>query len=141
MFLKRFSLFFDHQNWQYFYPKTLGFLEWETQIQAGSERVKLLQAIIVFNFKETVWSKLNKMVKKLILGILLGQNSGCRFFFFFFKYLASSVTRYYSKLSSCTISEKNNDPILRKLGEGWMDGRTDRQQTYIQTDRGMRVIS
>ena len=42
MFLKIFSLFFDHQNWQYFYSKILGFLEWETQIKAGSERVNHL---------------------------------------------------------------------------------------------------
>ena len=44
------------------------------------------------------------------------------FQFFFFKNLAPSVTRYYGHLSSCTISEKTNDPILRKLS----DGRTDR---------------
>ena len=39
----------------------------------------------------------------------------------FLKNLASSDTRYHSQLSSCTISEKTNDPILRKLS----DGRTD----------------
>ena len=33
----------------------------------------------------------------------------------------SSVTRYYGQLSPCAISEKNNDPILRKLINGWMD--------------------
>ena len=36
------------------------------------------------------------------------------------KNLAPSVTKYHVQLS-CTISEKTNDPILRKL-----DGRTDR---------------
>ena len=45
--------------------------------------------------------------------------------FFFFKNLALSTTRYHGQLSSCTISEKTNDPILRKLS----DGRNDGQQT------------
>ena len=35
----------------------------------------------------------------------------------FFKNLAPSVTRYHVQLSSCTTSEKTNDPILRKLRE------------------------
>ena len=51
-----------------------------------------------------------------------GPNSGRQFFFFFKKNLAPSVTRYHGLLSSCTISEKTNDAILRKLS----DGRTDR---------------
>ena len=34
------------------------------------------------------------------------------------KILAASVTRYHGQLSSCTISEKANDPILRKLTDG-----------------------
>ena len=54
----------------------------------------------------------------------LGTNPGCQFFF---KNLASSVTRYHGQLSSCKISEKTNDPILRKFTGGQMDGRTDRQ--------------
>ena len=36
--------------------------------------------------------------------------------------LASSVTRYHGQLSSCTISEKNDDSILRKCS----DERTNR---------------
>ena len=48
-------------------------------------------------------------------------NSGCQIFFF--KKLAVSFTRCYGQLLSCTISEKTDDPILRKLS----DGRTDRQ--------------
>ena len=51
---------------------------------------------------------------------------------FFFKNLASLVPRYHSYLSSCTISEKTNDQILRKFS----DNRTDRQ-----TGRRTRVIS
>ena len=45
--------------------------------------------------------------------------------YFFFGNLASSVTRYHGQLSSCTISEKTNDPILRKLSDGRTDGQTD----------------
>ena len=45
---------------------------------------------------------------------------------FFFKNLASSVTRYHGQLSSCTISEKTNDPILRKFSDGQTDGHTDK---------------
>ena len=66
---------------------------------------------------------------------------------FFFKNLASSVTRYHAQLSSCTISEKTSDPILRKFSDRWMDGRTDGWmdgqvgrwtdgQTDGKTDRG-----
>ena len=43
----------------------------------------------------------------------------------FSKNLVSSVTRYHGQLSSCTISEKNNDPILRKHSEKQTDGWTD----------------
>ena len=35
-------------------------------------------------------------------------------FFILFQKPASSVNRYHVQLSSCTISEKTNDPILRK---------------------------
>ena len=60
----------------------------------------------------------------------LDPNSGRQIFFFFSKNLALSVTRYHGQLSSCTISEKTNDPILRKLVT---DGRTDRRRDG-QTD-------
>ena len=63
-----------------------------------------------------------------------GLNSSHQFFFH--KNLASSFTRYHGQLSSCTRSEKTNDPILRKLSgrqmAGWTnglrDGQTDRQK-------------
>ena len=55
---------------------------------------------------------------------------------FFFLNLAPSVTRCYGQLSSCTISEKTNDLILRKLSDERMDRRTDRGM-----DRQTRVIS
>ena len=65
------------------------------------------------------------MTKNLILD--LGPNLGRKKkkFFFFFKNLASSVTRYNGQISSCTISDKTNDPILRKLRDGRTDGRKD----------------
>ena len=40
---------------------------------------------------------------------------------------APSVTRYCGELSSCTISEKTNDPIFRKLSDEQMQGQTDRE--------------
>ena len=58
--------------------------------------------------------------KKLILGPILAQLT---------KNLASPVTRYQCQLSSCTISEETNDPILRKFS----DGRTDRQERFYKT--------
>ena len=47
---------------------------------------------------------------------------------FFFKYLTSSVTRYHGHLSSCKISEKTKDQILRELSDRRMDKQTDRQK-------------
>ena len=52
----------------------------------------------------------------------LGPNSGRQKFFF--KNLGTSLTRYHDQLSSCTISEKTNDPILRKFSDGRIDRRT-----------------
>ena len=46
---------------------------------------------------------------------------------FVFQNLASSVIRYYGQLSSCTISEENNDPILRKLSDRETNGQTEVQ--------------
>ena len=48
----------------------------------------------------------------------LGANSGCQFVF---KKMALSVSQNYGQLSSCSISEKSNDPILT-------DGQTERQE-------------
>ena len=45
-----------------------------------------------------------------------------------FSKVCLSVTRYHGLVSSCTISEKNNDPILRKLSDERMDSQTDRQR-------------
>ena len=38
---------------------------------------------------------------------------------FFFKNVASSVTRYHGQLSPCIISDKTDDAILRKLIDEW----------------------
>ena len=50
-------------------------------------------------------------------------------FFFEFFFQALSVTRYHGQLSSCTISEKTNDPILRKLSGGRTDGQTETDES------------
>ena len=77
-----------------------------------------------------------KWQKKLVSGTILAhlaQIPAAIFllllfcFFVFFKNLALSVTRYHGQLSSCTISDKTNDPILRELSER----RTDRGTTVI----------
>ena len=57
----------------------------------------------------------------------MGPKSGRHVFFF--KNLDTLVTRYHGQLSSCTMPEKTNDPILRRF----IDRRTDRQ-TDGQTD-------
>ena len=62
------------------------------------------------------------MAKNQVLGPILSFLAQIQAAKFFFKNLALSVTRYYGQLSSCTILEKTNDPIFRKLS----DGRTDR---------------
>ena len=42
-------------------------------------------------------------------------------------YDPNSVTRYHGQVSSCKISEKANDPNLRKFSDRRTNGRTDRQ--------------
>ena len=65
---------------------------------------------IVASYQGKLITKLENIAKNLVLG-----NQ-----FFFFKNLARSVIRYHGQLSSCTISEKPIDSILKKL-----DRRTD----------------
>ena len=78
--------------------------------------------------RKTNESNLRKWQKNLVSGLILAHLTQIWaakffffFFFFFFRNLAWSVTRYHVQLSPCTISEKTNTPILRKLS----DGRTD----------------
>ena len=56
------------------------------------------------------------MAKNLILG---------REIFVSKIWLGQSLDIMVSQLSSCTIAEKINDPILRKLSDGRTDGRID----------------
>ena len=80
--------------------------------------------------RKTNEPNLRKQQKKLSFGSdfgLFGQNLGHQFFFFSQKNLAPSVPRYYGQLSSCTISEKTDNPILRKLSDGGTNGPTDGQ--------------
>ena len=67
------------------------------------------------------------MAKNLVSDPILAHLAKIRAANFFFKNLASLVTRYHGQLSSCTISEITNDPILRKLSDGQTGGRTDGQ--------------
>ena len=46
----------------------------------------------------------------------------------FFLNPALPVTRYHGQLSSCTTSEKINEPILRKVSDGRRDGETDERE-------------
>ena len=64
----------------------------------------------------------------------LNPNSGRQFFFF--KNLASSVTKYHGQVLTYKMLEKTNDPILRKSSKGW----TDDKQADRQIDRRTRVI-
>ena len=87
--------------------------------------------IAACNFRENQWSKLKKMVKNLIVGPDLGPVSpifGLQKVLF--KNLASSVSRYHGQLS-CTISEKANDPFLRKLSGRRTEGQTERRTRMI----------
>ena len=63
------------------------------------------------------------MAKNLVLGPIFSHSvqiwAAIFFIFFFFKNLA--VTRYHGQLSSCKISEKTNDPILRKLSDDFIN--------------------
>ena len=52
------------------------------------------------------------MAKNLVYSPILAQIHAA---IFFFKNLVLSVTRYHGQLSLCTISEKTDDPILRKF--------------------------
>ena len=70
-----------------------------------------------------------KIPKNLVLGPILAHLAQIWGTKFFLKISGSEVTRYHGQLSSCTISEKSNDPMLKKLSDGrtdgWTDGQTD----------------
>ena len=50
------------------------------------------------------------------------------------------TARYHGQLSSCTMSDKTENPILRKSSDRQAGRQTDRE-TDRQTDRRTRVIS
>ena len=77
----------------------------------------------IMQFQGKLMVQTQENIKK-ILGANLGPldpNLGRQIFFF--KNLASPVTRYHGELSSCTIPEKTKDAIFRKFSDGWTDGR------------------
>ena len=81
--------------------------------------------------------------KPLVLVPILAHSTqiqAANIFFFLVKILALSVTRCHGQLLSCTIPEKTNDPILKKLRDGQTEGYTD-EQTEGQTHRQTRVSS
>ena len=66
------------------------------------------------------------MAKNLVSGPIFAPLAQIRATkIFFFKNLAPSFTRNHGQLSSCTISEKNNDPILKKVSDRRTDEQTD----------------
>ena len=67
------------------------------------------------------------MAKNLVSDPILAHLAQIRAAKIFWKNLSWSVTGYNGQLSSCIISEKPNDPILRKLSDGRTDGRSDRR--------------
>ena len=77
------------------------------------------------------------MAKKLILGPILA----CLAQIWALKNFFVSFTSTGCKISSCTISEKTNDSIVRQVygqTDGWMDGQTDGwmgRRTDRRTDR------
>ena len=58
------------------------------------------------------------MAKNPVWGSILAYLAQIWVTITFFRNLVPSVTRSQVQLSSCTISETNNDPILRKLSDG-----------------------
>ena len=71
------------------------------------------------------------MVKNLVSDLILAHLAQIWAAIFFLN-LAPSFTRCHCQQSSCTISEKIIDPILRKLSDNQMNR---------QMDRWMRMIS
>ena len=73
--------------------------------------------------------------QKFFLKILpvLGVRHCCKLLFYPISRKTNEPNIYYGQLSPCTISEKTNDPILRKLSDGRTDRRTD-GRTEGQTD-------
>ena len=77
----------------------------------------------MFKLSLYVISRETNESKNLVSGTILTKTYAV----IFSKNLASPVTRYHGQLSSCTISKKPKDPILRKLSDIQTDRPTDGQ--------------
>ena len=87
-------------------------------VSFNSTSYTLFQAIILGKLMNQTWEN-----GKKIFGPdfdPFSPNSGHQNIFFM--NLASSVPKYHGQLSSCTISEKTTDPILRKVSDGRTNG-------------------
>ena len=67
-----------------------------------------------------------------------GSKLGCHSFL---KSFAASVTRYHGQLSWCTISEKANDPILRKFSHRRANRQIDKRKWFHKTLCNWRRVS
>ena len=101
----------------------------------------MLQVVASYHcmqFQGKLMNKLEKMAKNLILGPILAPSLGPQNFIrgVYFYYMLDIVANYpcmqfqrklliQTQEKTCTISEKTNDPILRKLSNGRTDGQTD----------------
>ena len=68
-----------------------------------------------------------KLSSKLCANLRKHNEPMTQFFIFFFTktWLCHSLDIMNGQLSSCTKSEKTNDPILKKLSDGWAGGLMD----------------
>ena len=72
-------------------------------------------------FQEKIMIQTQENGKKPHFGLDLGSLNLNLSLQFFFKNKPLSVSRYYGQLSSCAISEKIYDAILRKFSDEWTD--------------------
>ena len=97
------------------------------------------QRLSLYKIPRKIYDPISRKQQKNILDLIearWNKYSGCQSLFF--KNMGRSVTTYLSQLSSCTISEKANDPVLRKVSDRRADRETDRptdRQTDRQTDK------
>ena len=90
--------------------------------------LSIVASYYCMQFQEKVIIQIQENGEELHFGPNLGTlNSNLDAKIFLFKNMAFSGTRYNGKLSSRTISEKSNDPILGKFSHRRKDGRTDGQ--------------
>ena len=61
------------------------------------------------------------MATNLVSGPILAHLTQIRTAIFFFSKIWFRQSLDIMTAISCTISDKNNDPILRKLSDGWTD--------------------